>query len=345
MKALVYTEPFRFAYTDVPEPALGPGDVLVEVKACGICGSDVHGYTGKTGRRLPPLIMGHEAAGVVAEAGPEAGPWEAGRRVCFDSTVYCNACPACRAGAYNRCRSRQVLGVSIPGAKRHGAFARYVALPGYALHAMPEELSFVQAALLEPVSIGVHAVARGAVGPGHTVLVIGAGTIGLFVIQAARLAGAARIIASDTRPSRLALARALGADAAVHVGPGGADLDAVVAEQTGGAGVDVVFEVVGVSETVGQAVRAARTGGRVVLVGNLTPEVGLRVQEVISKELTLAGSYASSGEYARCIGLAASGAVRVDPLVSEVLPLSEGQRAFDRLHAAEEDLVKIVLEP
>jgi L-iditol 2-dehydrogenase len=344
MKALLYTEPYRFAYTDCPDPEPGPEDVVVRVQAVGICGSDVHGYTGTTGRRLPPLIMGHEASGVVAALGAAAeGGLRAGDRVCFDSTVYCNACAACRQGRYNRCVHRQVLGVSIPGMKRDGAMAEYVRLPWWTLHAMPEGLSFVQAALLEPVSIGMHAVTRAALATGETVLVVGTGTIGLFIVQAAKLAGAAKVIVSDPRASRLALARRLGAD--VTVDPAAEDLTGRVAGETEGRGADASFEVVGIGRTVQQAIAATRTGGRVVLVGNLTPRVEVPVPEVISKELTLTGSYASSGEYRRCIDLVASGQVDVLPLVSEVLPLSEGQHAFDRLHAGQEDLLKIVLTP
>ncbi len=343
MKALLHTEPFQFTYTDVPDPEVGPEDVLIRVQACGICGSDVHGYTGQTGRRMPPIIMGHEAAGVVEKVGSEVAAVRPGERVCFDSTVYCNECEACRQGRYNRCRKRQVLGVSVPGMKRHGAMAEYVVLPAWTVLKMPEALSFVEAALLEPVSIGVHAVNQGEVGPGHTVVIIGAGTIGLFILQAARLKGAEKIIVSDVNASRLTLAAELGASATVN--PQQKDLAQFVLEQTEGQGAHISFEAVGFPATLRQALAVTRTGGCVVLVGNLTKHVEIDVQEVISKELTLRGSYASSGEYRECVDLVASGKVAVMPLVSEVLPLSSGGKAFDRLYAGREDLIKIVLNP
>ena len=113
MKALIYKGPYSFEYTDFPDPTVGDDDVLICVKACGICGSDVHGSTGKTGRRIPPLIMGHEAAGIVEDMGKNVDGFEKGDRVCFDSTVYCNVCDACREGLFNRCVKRQVLGVSV----------------------------------------------------------------------------------------------------------------------------------------------------------------------------------------------------------------------------------------
>ena len=150
MKALLYTEPYTLQYTDVPDPQMKDDEVLIRVKACGICGSDVQGYTGKTGRRLPPLIMGHEAAGVVEQIGTNVTGLAPGDRVCFDSTVYCNQCDACKQGLLNRCVKRQVLGVSIPEFKRHGALAEFVAVPHWIVSKLPEGMSFVQAALLEP---------------------------------------------------------------------------------------------------------------------------------------------------------------------------------------------------
>ncbi len=344
MQALLYTEPFHLTYTETPDPAVGPDDVLVRVKAVGICGSDVQGYTGRTGRRLPPLIMGHEAAGIVETVGARVEGIAPGNRVCFDSTVYCNQCDACRQGRYNRCVDRQVLGVSVPSMKRHGAMADLVRLPWWSLIEMPAALSFTEAALLEPVSIGLHAVNRGDIAPGETVLVVGAGTIGLFVIQAARLKGAGTIIVSDLNPHRLRQAQKLGAD--VIVSPDSADLSAVVEAETNGRGADVSFEVVGLAETLRQTLAATRIGGRVVLVGNLTKQVEIDVPDVISRELTLRGTYASSGEYRDAVDLVASGQIDVRPLLSATLPLSEGPHAFDRLYRGEEaELIKIVLEP
>ena len=140
MKALLYTEPYHLEFTDVPEPRAGEDEVLVRVKACGICGSDVQGFTGKTGRRIPPLIMGHEAAGIVEGFGKNVRDFGKGDRVCFDSTVYCNKCEPCRAGRYNRCKRRQVLGVSVPQFRRHGAFAEYVAVPSWIVAKIPDTM-------------------------------------------------------------------------------------------------------------------------------------------------------------------------------------------------------------
>ncbi len=343
MKALLYTQPYTFEYTDVPDPIVGDDDVLVRIKACGICGSDVAGHTGKTGRRLPPLIMGHEAAGVVEQVGRNVAGFAPGDHICFDSTVYCNQCPACKQGLFNRCVKRQVLGVSVPEFKRNGAFAELLAVPHWICAKLPDHMSCVQAALLEPASIGVHAAGRVPITNRDTVVVLGAGTIGLFLLQATRLRGAKTVVACDLNDFRLGLAEQVGADLSVNSGK--VDLKQEILRRTDGRGADVVFEAIGFAETFRQAVSLTRTGGHVVAVGNLQKEVEFNLQELVSRELTFTGSYASSGEFRTCIDLIASGKINVAPLVSEVLPLKDGPAAFKRLLDAKENLLKIVLEP
>ncbi|MBN1508915.1 MAG: galactitol-1-phosphate 5-dehydrogenase [Sedimentisphaerales bacterium] len=342
MKALLYTAPYTLEYTDCPEPQIGDDDILVRVKACGICGSDVAGHTGKTGRRLPPLIMGHEAAGVVERTGKSVTGFAPGDRICFDSTVYCNQCPACKAGMYNRCVKRQVLGVSVPEFKRHGAFAEFVAVPHWICARLPERMSFVQACLLEPASIGTHAANRPPISKGDIAAVLGAGTIGLFILQAARLRGA-KVIACDINDFRLDLARQVGAYACINSTK--ATLKEEIQKRTDGRGVDVTFEAVGFGETFRQAISITRTGGAIVAVGNLQKETEFNLQELVSRELAFVGSYASAGEFRTCIDLIASGKINVSPLISEVLPLKDGPSAFKRLLEGKEDLLKIVLEP
>ncbi len=327
---------------DFADPQVGDDDILVRVKACGICGSDVQGFTGKTGRRIPPLIMGHEAAGVVQGTGKNVKDFRKGDRVCFDSTVYCNKCEPCRQGKYNRCVSRQVLGVSVPEFKRHGAFAEYVAVPWWIVAGIPDNMSFVQAALLEPVSIGMHAANRAPIAAGDSVVIIGAGTIGLFVLQACKLKGA-RIIVCDINEFRLDIARTLGAD--VVVNPAKVSLTETVLKGTNSRGADVAFEVVGFAETFAGAISVLKTGGHLVAVGNLQKMAEFNLQELVARELTFTGSYASCGEFRDGIDLVASGKINVQPLISDVLPLREGPRAFERLLKAEENLLKIVLQP
>lgn len=343
MKALVYTKPYTFEYSDFPDPVVGDDGVLIRVKACGICGSDVHGFTGKTGRRIPPLIMGHEAAGIVEGLGKNVSGFKKGDRVCFDSTVYCNKCESCRAGLINRCDTRQVLGVSVPAFKRHGAFAEFVAVPWWIVSKIPDELSFIHAALLEPASIGTHAANRAPISNDDIVVVIGAGTIGLFILQAARLRGAAKVIAVDINEFRLDLAKKIGADKLIN--PLESDLSEAILQETEGKGANVTIEAVGYAKTFADAVSITRMGGHIVAVGNLQKKAEFDLQQLVAKEHTFTGSYASSGEFRDCIELVASGKINAEPLISDVLPLAEGPDAFGRLLKAEENLLKIVLEP
>jgi L-iditol 2-dehydrogenase len=173
MKALLLTEYKVLELTEMPEPPMGPDDVLVRVKACGICGSDIHGFDGSTGRRIPPLVMGHEAAGFVAKTGSNVTQFRVGERVTFDSTVYCGKCYFCRRGAVNLCDNRQVLGVSPGEYRRHGAFAEYVAVPQHITYPIPETLSFEHAAMIEAVSVAVHAVGLTPVRLDDTAVVVG----------------------------------------------------------------------------------------------------------------------------------------------------------------------------
>src|SRR5688572_19042978 len=197
MKALLLKKYMELEVTDLPNPEIGPHDVLVRVRSCGICGSDVHGLDGSTGRRIPPLVMGHEAAGVIAEVGRNVTEWKEGDRVTFDSTVSCGRCAFCRRGDINLCNNRQVLGVSCGDYRRNGAFAEYVAVPENILYRLPEGLSFDHAAMIEAVSIGVHAVNLTPHELGDTAVVVGAGMIGQLTIQAAKVAGFSKVYAVD----------------------------------------------------------------------------------------------------------------------------------------------------
>jgi L-iditol 2-dehydrogenase len=327
----------------VPEPEIGPEEVLVAVKACGICGSDVHGMDGSTGRRRPPIIMGHEAAGVIVRIGSDVQGWAEGDRVTFDSTVYCGRCPPCRAGRINLCDNRRVLGVSCEEYRRHGAFAEYVAVPQHILYRLPAELTFHRAAVVEAVSIAVHAVSRTRVRLDDTALVVGAGMIGILVVQALRAAGCGRIFATDLVPGRLELARKLGADETLV--SDAVDVPQEILKRTGGRGVDVAVEAVGLNPTLQTAVASLRKGGQLTLVGNFAPKVELPLQAVVTRELTLNGSCASCGEYPACLDLIARGTIDVDSLTSAIAPLAEGASWFKRLYDGKEPLMKVILEP
>jgi L-iditol 2-dehydrogenase len=344
MKALLLSAPSQLAFTDFPEPVPADDEVLVRVRACGICGSDIHGWDGSTGRRRPPLIMGHEASGEIAAVGSRVERWRVGDRVTFDSTISCGQCAYCRAGQVNLCDNRRVVGVAPVEYRQHGAFAEYVALPARILYALPGQLSYEQAAMIEPVSIAIHAVQRVKISPADVVVVVGSGMIGLFVIQALRWAGARRVIAVDLEDKRLALARELGATDTVNSGTG--DAIAEIFRLTGGRGADLSFEVVGFSPTLNLALAALRRGGSAVLVGNLAPKTDFPMQAVVTREITIYGSCASAGEYPLCLDLISRGVIRVEPMISAVAPLAEGRAWFDRLSAKDGGkYMKVILRP
>lgn len=343
MKTLTLTAYNEFTVLDEPVPEVAADEVLVRVKACGICGSDVHGFDGTSGRRIPPIVMGHEASGDIAAVGSAVEGWQVGDRVTFDSTVYCGECSYCAAGEVNLCSNRRVLGVSCTDYRQPGAFAEYVKMPARILYRLPEGMSYEEAAFCEPLAIAFHAVARAGVQPGETALVIGAGVIGLLVLQALKMKGCARVFVSDLNEARLALARATGADETFVAGRD--DVAAEVLRRTGGEGCDVAMECVGFGPAVQTALAAVRKGGRVGLVGNLQATCDLPLQQVVTREISLHGTCACAGEYPEALEAIHSGRIQVQPLLSAVAPLEEGGSWFTRLHGGKEPLIKVMLQP
>lgn len=328
MRALQLVEYGRFELKELPRPVPNEDEVLIQVRVCGICGSDVHGMDGSTGRRLPPIVMGHEAAGEIVEVGSAVEGWSVGDRVTFDSTVYCGHCPYCLRGEINLCDNRKVLGVSTPEFRKDGAYAEYVTVPARVLYKLPEGISYEHAAMVEPVSIANHAVNRAGDVAGKSAAVIGVGMIGLLIVQMLKVRGATSIVAIDLDEEKLALARRLGATATAFGGP-----------------VDVAIEAVGISATVNTAIENTRKGGKIVLVGNLSPKVEVPLQAIVSRELDVLGSAACCGEYPDSLEMIADGRIQVDPLISGHSTLEEAAGWFDRLYKAEKGLMKVMVCP
>jgi len=343
MKALVLTDYMKFDYMDVPDPEVGPDEVLVNVKAAGICGSDVQGMDGSTGRRLPPIIMGHEASGIIVERGEKVKKWKVGDRVTFDSTIYRLDDWYTSHGMYNLSDGREVLGVSAEEFKRDGAFAEYIVIPQHVLHKIPENASFTQAAMTEPAAVALHAINLTLISHLDTAMVIGTGMIGLFIIQGLKLAGCREIIAVDVRDDRLEMAEKLGAIAALN--PQDQDIIEEARKITGHRGVDVAFEAAGNSDAFQIAIESLRKGGTLTLIGNLVPSVDMPLQRVVTHQLRLQGSYAIAGEFPAVLKMIASGKINVDALLSAEAPLSEGAEWFQRLYEREKGLFKVVLIP
>lgn len=314
------------------------------MQAVGICGSDVHGMDGSSGRRVPPIIMGHEASGIIAEVGNDVREWATGDRVTFDSTVYALDDWYSRRGMYNLSDGREVVGVSTPTFRRHGAFAEFVTVPQHILYRVPDNVTFTQAAMVEPVAVALHAVSLIPIQINDSAVVVGAGMIGLFVVQALKLAGCSPIIAIDLDDDRLTLARSLGATHTLNARTD-TDVPAQVRELTHGRGADVAFEVVGANATINTAISCVRKGATITLVGNLTPTVEIPMQKIVTEQLRLQGSCAINGEYEASLALISSGQIDVGAILSAEVPLSEGAAWFDRLYNHEKGLMKVVLKP
>ena len=343
MKALVLTESKKLEYITVDDPIPGEYEVLVRVRACGICGSDVHGYDGSTGRRIPPIIMGHEASGEIEALGDSIEKWKTGDRVTFDSTIYCNKCSFCHQGMINLCNNRRVLGVSCEDYRQNGAFAEYVTIPQHILFKLPDEVSYEQACLVEPLSIAFHAVGLSQINISDTVIVVGAGMIGLLIIQTLRMVGCGNLIAVDIDEKKLQLAKNLGADyCLLSVKEKVRDHALKI---TDGIGADAAFDAVGINSSLEVALSGIRKGGQITLVGNLAPSVDLPLQNIVTKQIRMQGSCASSGEYKACLDMIARNNIDIDLLISKVTSLEEGQKWFDVLYKGNSDLLKVILKP
>jgi len=344
MKALLLEDYMRLAVRELPDPVIqGDDEVLIRVRAAAICGSDVHGIDGSTGRRQPPVIMGHEAAGVVEACGPAVTSVSPGDRVTFDSTIWCGTCHFCRRGQVNLCDRRMVLGVSCAEYRRDGAFAEYVIVPERILFPLPEGLAFEEAALAEPVSVALHAVRVSDLGQGETAAVVGSGLIGLLLIQILRAYSPHRIIAFDTDAGRRSAALAAGADIALN--PADASWQSRLLDASFGRGVDKSYEAVGTTSAIETAIASVRKGGTVTLIGNISPKADIPLQLVVTREIRLQGSCAISGEYPTALELMARRTIDVRKVISAVAPIEEGPDWFMRLYRREAGLLKVVLLP
>jgi len=339
MKALVMHEYNKLTYEEVPTPQPKAGEVLIRLQACSVCGSDVHGFDGSTGRRRPPVIMGHEASGRIEACGEGVVNYKVGDRVTFDSTVYCNTCDMCREGKVNLCSDRQVLGVSCEEYNRAGCFAEYVCVPEYILYPIPNNVTYVQAAMIEPLSVAYHAATRTPIGEGDTAIVVGVGTIGLLTLQVVKSFGVKQLIAVDIDDSRLELAKKNGATHCVNSKDPNA-LEQIL--EISGGGVDVALDATGIESTVNLCIGSVHLDGKVVLIGNLAPGINFPLQKVVTRQISLFGSCASAGEYPACLDLIASGKVEVDSMISKLVPLADGDEWMGKIYRREDGLTKIV---
>jgi L-iditol 2-dehydrogenase len=343
MKALILEEYMHLACKEVPVPEINSDEVLVQVRSVGICGSDVHGIDGSTGRRIPPIIMGHEAAGIIAKTGNSVREWKTGDRVTFDSTIYSMDDWYTKNGMYNLSDGRKVLGVSAKEFKRQGAFAEYVAVPEHILYRIPDNVTFTQAALVEPAAVALHAINLTPLKKGDAVVVIGAGMVGMFVIQLLKIKGYSPVIAIDLQEERLDLAKKLGANFIFT--PDDQSLIKSVLSLTSGRGADAVIEVVGINDAIQTGISLLRKGGTITLIGNLSSKVDLPLQAIVTRQLRVQGSCAICGEYPEILELIANGKLDMEAILTAEVPLEEGPMWFTKLYNKEKGLMKIILKP
>jgi L-iditol 2-dehydrogenase len=341
MKAAVLHKARDLRLDEVPTPQCGPDEVLVRVKSVGICGSDVHYWrTGAIGDFVveKPMILGHEVAGVVAEVGEGVSTLQVGDRVALEPGVPCRRCEVCKTGRYNLCPDVRFF--ATPPVD--GALSDYVLSPADFAYKIPDALSLDAAALIEPLSVGLHACRRGKLVAGQSVLITGAGPIGLTSLMAAKASGASTILISDVRPHRLELAKKLGA---THTFDAREDAEALVRAATDGRGVDLAIECAGAEPALVSCLKAAKRGGVIVVVGlGDNANYTLPLLDLAVKELDIRGIFRYVYTYPAAINLLASGVVDVEAMITHHFPLSEMLTGFEYAEKGLGGAVKVMID-
>ncbi len=340
MKAAVLHAAGDLRVEEVPVPAVGPDDALVRVRACGICASDVHYYVhGRIGTYVveEPMIVGHELAGDVVAVGSNVSRLAVGTRVALEPGVTCGRCRMCKAGRYNLCPDVQFY--ATPPVQ--GAMSEYALIRADFAHPLPDSASYVQGALCEPVSVGIHCCNLTGVRPADRVVILGAGPIGLTAVLAARQRGAAEVIVSDVFPNRLEVARRLGA---TGVDVRTEDLRQVVMERTGGEGADALFDTSGVRTVIEAAPDLMRKGGAIAIVGLPADDsVTYRMLKIVDRELSIHGVFRYANTYPAAVALVASGMFPVEEVVTDHFPVDEAVAAFETALHAKDRAIKVVV--
>jgi len=343
MKALVYYGPHDIRYQDVPTPKPRAGEVLVHVRAVSICGSDLAGYKAVSSMRAPGLIMGHEFSGEIAALGEGVANLKVGDRVGVVTNLYCGKCQDCKEGRTNVCDYRYIIGTTMKAGSYNGAMSEYVVAPAEKIMHLPNNVSFDEAALVEPLSISLRAtkhVANEVLN--RTVAVLGVGPIGLMATMCMKSFGAAKIVAIDLLQNRLELARKCGATDTIVSNE---DVPAIIRQMTNNVGIDVVFDAAGVPSTVNTAIEIARNGGSILMVGMASPTLEIEYKHAVSKELKLQASYMYTTEMREGLQMIADGKLNVAQMITSRHPLSEGPKVFEELSSGNTKEVKVILFP
>lgn len=344
MKALVLTDYMKLEFMNVPDPTLSEEDVLIQIKVASVCGSDIHGINGKSLRRNPPIIMGHEASGVIVKMGRNVKDFQIGDRVTFNSSLYCNECSFCLEGKRNLCESGMVVGVSTDTFHKDGAFAEYLAVPQHVLYPLPPTVTFLEAALIEPIAVAMHAISLLPIKTDDTVVLFGTGTIATFAIQLLKLKPLSQLIVVGRNKERLELALELGATAVINSKE--VNVKDQVFALTNGQGAACTCDMAGAQSTFTDGLACLKKGGTFSTIANLTPEFTIDMTNLIMRELTLKGSCVSNGEYSDIIPLLEQKKIRTDYIISAQIPLSEGGDFIMKLHNNEiPNFGKLILIP
>ncbi len=327
---------------DAPMPDVGPQDVLIRVEHVGICGSDVHYYEhGRIGSIIvrPPFILGHECAGTIVEKGKGVDNLAPGDRVAIEPGVTCGRCEYCKQGKYNLCPSVEFLATP----PIDGALQKYISFPRHMVFKLPQNVSTLEGALVEPLSVGLHAAKQAHAAMGKSVLILGVGCIGMMTLIACKAMGASRVIVSDIFEGRLAKAKELGASEAIHAK--NEDTVQAIREHTKGAGVDIVIETAGTEATIAQTVKLVKRGGTVVLVGYPPKEsVSLDVIELINKEATVKTVFRYRNIYPDAVEAIRTGQIGVLPIVSKTFAFVDSMAAFDYVTEHKKDVLKAIIQ-
>ncbi|MCL5071332.1 MAG: galactitol-1-phosphate 5-dehydrogenase [Actinobacteria bacterium] len=338
MKALVYEGPKNIKIKHVKDPVPNKGEVLIKVKATGICGSDVHGYLGITGRRTPPMIMGHEFSGDILEIGQGVTEFNIGDRVTVQPLIFCGVCKYCQQGLTNLCINKKFYGAM----DTNGSMAEFISAPQKLIYKLPPSINYLEGAMIEPLAVAYRAVNQVANTEGENVFIVGAGTIGLLVLQIVKSKSPSKIFISDIDDNCLELAKKMGADFTIN--PIKDNLIDIINRETKNEGIDTAFEVVGIPATVQQAMSVLKKKGTCVWVGNLEKMINLNMQEIVTKELNIGGTYSYTHiQFGDSIKFLVEKDLDLDSIISKVVPLEEGPAMFEKLAEGKSSLIKVIL--
>ena len=337
MKQAVMVEPGKIEIREVDKPAAGPEEVLVRIRNIGVCGSDIHVYHGKHPYTSYPVVQGHEVSGEIVELGSAVRDLSVGQMVTFMPQVVCGTCYSCRNGMYHICDNLKVMGFQTDGAAQE-----YFAVPARLVIRVPKGISFEEAAMIEPVSVAVHALGRAGEVAGRRVLVLGAGTIGNLVAQSARALGARAVMITDVSDYRLEIAKTCGIEHTVNVAK--ADLAEELPKGFGPERADLILECVGAQATIEQAVALARKGSTIVVVGVFGDKPQVDLGLVQDRELSLIGTLMyQDKDYRTAVSLLEAGKIALKPLITDRYPFESYLEAYRHIESARDRVMKVMV--